>query len=485
MKLTGKILLLLMLVVVLIAGVAGVLSVRTAYHNLEEKQQALAEQVTQEIEDRLATAWIAAGPRGVNAALHDWVEQTNRPLLVRWVLFATDVESEWRPKAPRDLWPVIVRGQIVSCVTTDSDKTRNLHTYLRTRPFAGEPSALELTQPLAALDEQSRHLVYASLLAIGTSALVGLGLAYTAGIRWVARPLQALVEHTERIGQGDFTTRTNLHTGDELDQLAQALNNMSTRLADQQATIARKTAEQISAVEQLRHADRLGTLGRMAAGIAHELGTPLNVVGGRAALIASGKLSPEEVVSSARTIKSEADRITNIVRQMLDFARQRPPQIGPCDLSQLIENTLSLVQTLAEKKQITLAFDDLRNSLNTEQRQCQVDAAQIQQVLTNLLVNALQSAPQQGQVKVTLDHPASQWVRIAVDDSGPGVPAELRQRIFEPFFTTKDVGEGTGLGLSIAYGIIEEHRGRIQLEDSSLGGARFEVWLPSQTKVAS
>lgn len=474
MKLTSKILWLLLLVVVLITTVAGTLSVRFAYADLEARQQALAQQLAGEMQERLAVAWQQGGPNGVSRALQEWMSQTHQPLVVHWVMFSDEASGQWQPRAPRSLWPVVRRGQIFSLVSSDRSGNRNLHTYLPMQGFAGERGALEFTQPLSALDQQTRQLVLGTIMAIGASAGMGLVLAYVAGVRWVARPLQALIAHTEQIGRGDFSGRLKLKGGDELDQLAQALNAMSARLAEQQVTIARETQDRLNTLHQLRHVDRLGTLGRMAAGIAHELGTPLNVVAGRAALIASGKLNAEEVTNSARTIKGEADRITSIVLRMLDFARQRRPQTSQCDLPALAERTTTLLAPLADKKNIRLQFEKADPAVSTL---C-VDESQIQQVITNLVVNAIQAAPVGGNVRLTFDAPTPDWRRICVADSGPGVPDELRERIFEPFFTTKDIGEGTGLGLSIAYGIVQEHGGRLEVARSQLGGAAFEIWLP-------
>ncbi|MCC6512098.1 MAG: HAMP domain-containing histidine kinase [Pirellulaceae bacterium] len=494
MKLTGKILLLLVLVVVVVTAIAGTLTVRSAYASLEERQHSLAAQLADEIQERLATAWRAAGPRGVNRALHDWVEETNQPLVIEFVLFSDEVDRQLQPRVPRDVWPVLRRGQIFSRVAIDDSGSRNLHTYMPIESWNGELGALELTQSLAALDEQTRQLVVGTVMAMSASALLGLALAYVAGVRWVAQPLHALIAHTQQIGRGDFSARTELRSGDELDQLAQALNAMSVRLAEQQATIGRETQERVQALQQLRHADRLGTLGRMAAGIAHELGTPLNVVAGRAALIASGRLPAEEITSSAQTIKAEADRITSIVQRMLDFARQRRPHTSPCDLTMLVDRTLSLLSTMAEKKSIRLELIRPAPGLATI---CTIDEAQIQQVLTNLIVNAIQATPTAGQVRLTIDSvpetgtvresdtelaSAAQtaWLRVSIEDSGQGVPDDLHERIFEPFFTTKDVGEGTGLGLSIAYGIVQEHHGRLEVTRSDLGGARFEMWFATE-----
>lgn len=502
MKLTGKILLLLVVVVVLVTLVAATISIRSTYADLQERQKQLTEHLADEIQGRLTTAWRQAGARGVDRALHAWVEETRQPLLLEFVVFDGQ-DSELLPRVPRNLWPVLRRGQIFSLVSEEPSGDRALHTYLPFESLDGELGALELTQPLTELDQQVRQLVWGTILALTASALVGLGIAYAAGVRWVARPLSALISHTEKIGRGDFTARTELHSGDELDQLAQSLNSMSQHLAEQQETIQRETQERMQTMEQLRHAERLGTLGRMAAGLAHELGTPLNVVAGRAALIASGRLSTEEVKSSACTIKSEADRITRIVQCMLDFARQRRPHTAPCDLLALVQRTTSLLQSMAEKKDIELQLLALGKEVsfaissaesterNAADTTCVIDEAQIQQVLTNLIVNAIQATPACGRVRLTIDKIEStqaaarglatdpkECLRVTVEDSGVGVPEENRERIFEPFFTTKDVGEGTGLGLSIAYGIVQEHNGRLDVGTSELGGARFELWLP-------
>ncbi len=496
MKLTSKILLLLVLVVVLVTGVAATISIRSAYADLEDRQQRLTEQLADEIRERLENAWQQAGPRGVDRALHAWVEETRQPLLLEFVTFDNS-DDDLMPRIPRSSWPGLRRGEIFSRVSHDkASGVRALHTYMPIENWAGELGALELTQPLTELDQQVRQLVWGTVLAMTTSALIGLAMAYAAGVRWVARPLSALIEHTERIGQGDFSARTELKSGDELDQLAQSLNSMSEHLADQQATIQRETQERMQAMEQLRHAERLGTLGRMAAGLAHELGTPLNVVAGRAALIASGRLTAEEVTSSAKTIKAEADRITNIVQRMLDFARQRRPHTNRCDMLGLARRTIGLVGTLADKKQIALELTldgsdknivEETGYVSDETTICLADEAQIQQVLTNLIVNAIQATPLNGRVRCALEHDSSEnrdYLIVAVEDNGPGVPDELRERIFEPFFTTKDVGEGTGLGLSIAYGIVQEHQGRLEVKRSELGGARFEVWLPLSKRIA-
>ena len=146
------------------------------------------------------------------------------------------------------------------------------------------------------------------------------------GIRFIGRPLRQLIEKTREIGQGDLTTPLPLSGSDELSELARKLNTMCVQLSASQNQVHEEAAARVEAVEQLRHADRLRTVGRLASGLAHELGTPLNVVAGRASLIHSGKLSATEITESSKTIRKEADRMTGILRQLLDFARRSPPQ---------------------------------------------------------------------------------------------------------------------------------------------------------------
>jgi signal transduction histidine kinase len=223
----------------------------------------------------------------------------------------------------------------------------------------------------------------------------------------------------------------------------------------------------------------------MAAGIAHEIGTPLNVVSGRAELIASGMLSEDAICESARAIQSESQRITKTVRHLLDFARRSAPQRSRQNLNQLISVTNGLMEPLAARH-----HSELRLDLPDEQLFSDIDPSQIQQVLTNLVVNAIQTTDQNGQVTVRLESvlmtpPGNSngepqaFCRISVADNGCGIPEEDRERIFEPFYTTKDVGEGTGLGLSISHGIVQEHDGWITVDSELNVGSTFSVFLPA------
>jgi signal transduction histidine kinase len=236
-------------------------------------------------------------------------------------------------------------------------------------------------------------------------------------------------------------------------------------------------------IEQLRHADRLSTVGKLASGIAHELGTPLTVVSGRARLIADG-LSGEETRESALTIADQAQRMTRIIRQLLDFARRRSAAKSPEDLRAVARQTVSLLSPLADKRGARITLDEPDTPLMAE-----VDVGQLQQALTNLVVNAIQAMPRGGAVRCAVgraparppaDHGGAEgeYLSVAVTDEGEGMSEETMAHIFEPFFTTKPVGEGTGLGLSVTYGIVKDHGGWIELESSPGAGTRFTIRLP-------
>ena len=310
------------------------------------------------------------------------------------------------------------------------------------------------------------------------------------GVLLVAKPLNKLIQQVEGIGLGDMPQPPAVNNHDELGRLAAAISHMSYRLSEQRDTIRREEASHFQTQEQLRHADRLGTVGTLAAGVAHEMGTPLNVVAGRAGLIAGGKLTAEEVIASARTIKSETERMTVIIRQLLDFARHKSTLSESVDLPAVVRRTCDLMSSMASKASVELVIDEPTS--NSQRPACltQGDPSQIQQVITNLVMNAIQAMPQGGQttLSVTAAHvvpPAgvaeapNGFVCLTVTDTGMGMNADELSHVFEPFFTTKDTGQGTGLGLSIAYGIVRDHGGWIESESMQGEGTTFRVFLPN------
>jgi signal transduction histidine kinase len=263
---------------------------------------------------------------------------------------------------------------------------------------------------------------------------------------------------------------------DEIGALGREMNRMGERL--EQATRAKAEA-----LEQLRHADRLSTVGKLAAGIAHELGTPLNVIAARAKQVRTGAAQGDKARSAAEIIETQCRDMTRIIRQLLDFARPRPARRVPQDLGELARGTLEALAPLAGSRGVMLRFQA------SAPLHASVDPGQVRQVLVNLVMNAVQASPRNERVTVTVDTvdaappsapgtPPMPCARVTVEDRGPGIPAEVRARLFEPFFTTKDVGEGTGLGLSVAHGLAQEHGGWIAVDSEPGRGSRFSLLLP-------
>jgi two-component system NtrC family sensor kinase len=348
----------------------------------------------------------------------------------------------------------------------------------------GRRGALETSESL----EDEREYVHRSVWNAGltTAALLAVAalLATILGGYYVGRPVHQLVGKVRRIATGDLGHPLSLERGDELGELAGAMNQMCEALAAAHEATMREGAARLAAIEQLRHADRLTTVGKLASGIAHELGTPLNIVSGRGYMIASGEATGDEIGENARIIIQQTERITRIIRQLLDFARPRPIEKATTDLCSIAEQTITLLRPMADKARVQLALEGPETTALAV-----ADVGQMQQVITNLVVNAIHACGNGGLVRVgfkrevitpPLQHggPRGAYQCLIVSDDGHGMDAETQARIFDPFFTTKEVGAGTGLGLSIAYGIVRDHGGWIDVQSAPGEGTRISIYLP-------
>ena len=248
------------------------------------------------------------------------------------------------------------------------------------------------------------------------------------------------------------------------------------------ARVDHEMSLRMSAVEELRHAERLNTIGKLAAGIAHELGAPVSMITARAELIAEERLNREQTRASGRVIIEQADRISRIIRNMLDFGHRSATDTKREDLGTLAEETVDLLRSLADRSGVELIV----KSASVKAR---VNRAELQQVLSNLLANAIQAVPDGGRVTLAVDEANARlpengdrqvrsYACIEVQDEGTGIAPEILPRIFDPFFTTKPSGEGTGLGLSVSYGIIRDHGGGIRIQSVLGGGTTVRVYLP-------
>src|SRR5262249_50796375 len=220
-------------------------------------------------------------------------------------------------------------------------------------------------------------------------------------------------------------------------------------------------------------AGKMSALGQLVSGGAHELNNPLSVIIGYGQLMLHREI-PEALRRPIELMVAQGDRMAKIVRNLLYFARQRPPERVAINIHHVLEQTLALRQN-----QLTLSSIVVERDFAEELPTVIGDGQQLQQVFLNLILNAEQAIAAEhraGRI-VFRTRVVDQWVRTDVVDDGPGIPPEVLPRIFEPFFTTKEVGEGTGLGLSVSYGIVEEHGGRLSAE-SERGRTTFTLDLP-------
>jgi two-component system NtrC family sensor kinase len=224
---------------------------------------------------------------------------------------------------------------------------------------------------------------------------------------------------------------------------------------------------------QLRHADRLSTIGMLAAGVAHELNEPLGNILGFAQLAKKTHGIPVSAKHDIEKIETASLQAREIIQKLLVFARQRPPKKNRINLNQVVQDSFHFFETQCAKEGV-----ELIHALSTNLPEIIADPSQLNQVLVNLVVNALQSMSGVGKITVrtwSSDH----HVYLSVEDTGPGISRENLEQIFVPFFTTKDIGHGTGLGLPVVHGIITSHGGSINV-DSKVGyGTRFEIRLPT------
>ncbi|MBA5868228.1 MAG: PAS domain S-box protein [Nitrospira sp. CR1.3] len=237
----------------------------------------------------------------------------------------------------------------------------------------------------------------------------------------------------------------------------------------------RDVSERRRLQEQLRRTERIAELGTLASGMAHEIGTPMNVILGRAEYLMD-RIQDEQARKGLHTIVAQVERITRVMNQLLAFARRKPPLRGPLALKDVIENGVEMFQERLTQSRVRVEME-----LDDNCPAVLADADQMSQVLINLIMNAIHAMPDGGILRIGLA-PAKKAVTLTVADTGQGMPAEVVNRIFEPFFTTKEFGKGTGLGLTVVKGIIEEHQGSITVESEQGKGTTFTILLPKSEK---
>jgi signal transduction histidine kinase len=305
----------------------------------------------------------------------------------------------------------------------------------------------ELDRLLEGRLQQYRRQRSMGVFAAGAAALVTayLFLAFYLSVREQVRMLAP-------------SARSSKAGADELGQIAVAYSH--------------EKGERSRLEEQLRQADRLATIGMLAAGTAHELNEPLGSILGFAQLAAKTPALPEPAGRDLAKISKAALHAREIIKKLLLFARQTPPQKATLELNRIVEEGIELLAPQCEKGAI-----QVERSLSPDLPPTVADAGQVRQIVLNLVVNAVQATPRGGRIKVTTSADETH-VQLQVEDFGAGMSEEVLEQIFLPFYTTKEIGQGTGLGLSVVHGIVAAHGGTVEVDSAPGKGARFCVRLP-------
>ena len=302
--------------------------------------------------------------------------------------------------------------------------------------------------------------------------------------KWISQPISQLMEGIKNMARGNLHTRIDLKRGDELSELGHAFNQMAVDLKEAQDRIIEEAEMKLELERGLRQSEKLATIGQLASGLAHEIGTPLNIISGRVELTKRRLEDKEGAQKNLDIIAQQTERITKIIQQLLGFVRKKKPEQKNLNITTLLEATLDFLDHEIQKQKVKVVReikDDLPSVTG--------DPDQLQQVFLNIILNAIQSIPQGGTVRLSasskwiskegLEDDSRRYVEVCVEDTGIGMEREVMENIFNPFFTTKEKDRGTGLGLTVSQGIVQDHEGWIDVESEVGKGSVFKVYLPS------
>jgi two-component system NtrC family sensor kinase len=365
------------------------------------------------------------------------------------------------------------------------------------RPLIDNPEVRDAIQKLVNTSNELRNVLYDNIktrtgeakgyyrntltIVISTSVC---GILLMAGLLhffygWVFYPVRELERGAERVAGGDFDHRIDVHSGDEMEDLAEAFNNMTSRLQEMYRDLAHQVNERS---RQLVRSERLASVGFLAAGVAHEINNPLASIAfcsealeSRIAEVTARSPKDRDVITKyLKMIQQEAFRCKAITQRLLEFSRSGERRREATDLAELVQSVLDVVQHLQNYKGKQVVFEP-QTSIRAW-----VNAQEIKSVILNLVVNALDSMDDKGKLMITLRQ-RDRMAEMVFTDSGCGMTPEILENIFEPFFTRSRTGKGTGLGLSISHRVITQHGGEIEASSPGLNqGSTFTVRLPLQ-----
>lgn len=329
---------------------------------------------------------------------------------------------------------------------------------------------------LATWDLQRAHLL------IGAWTMGGVAFAVYFAVRHITQPLTELTDMATQLGAGHLDRRVGEGAGDEIGRLGQALDRMAASLQSArdnlESEVAARTADLKRSQAQLLRAAKLAAVGELAAGVAHEINNPAGIILMRAGQLAQAlDNAPAQTAEDLEAIRRQVEKISRIVSGLLTFAQRTEPSrpMVPLQVNEVAQRTAQLMDDMLRSRHVdvVLSLADLPA--------VRADGARLEQVLLNLINNAIDAMPEGGRMTFGTDVGTGEHadsIAIYVEDTGYGIPAEQLSRVFDPFFTTKEPGQGTGLGLSVSYAIVEQHGGRLEVASQAGQGSRFTVYLP-------
>jgi len=356
--------------------------------------------------------------------------------------------------------------------------------------------AIYIGRPLSALNEITkaqdeiqaavqRRTIFSIIALVVCTMLLALVMATVFSKRMI-RHIDKLRKGAETISDGNLDHRLDIQSGDEIEVLAQQFNSMAAKLQESHQNMEKKVEERTRELKESQETmvqqEKMVGIGQLAAGIAHEMNTPLGTIIGYAQMLRedlAAQPSANGNLNDVDEIIEQAGRCRDLVKNLLNFSRRSTTEKSEADLNAIVRKILSLVEHDFDLKRVRV-----QATLDPELPKVKVNENEIAQVVLNLANNAVDSMPDGGNLILsTFYEEETDRIRIEVRDTGFGIAESDRTRVFEPFFTTKEVGKGTGLGLSICYKIIENHMGSMEFDSVTGRGTTFRVYIPVNAEV--
>jgi len=519
-SISAKLVILLVALMTAVFGLLGYLNIRLQRQQLEKSTLASAERVSDVIK-RSASYYMLRNQR--DGLYHTITEMANEPGIVRIRIINQQGRIRFSSD-PKEI-DTFINKQAEACYGCHSQSEPlarlNRPDRFRTYRLASGHRVLGIINPIenssecsnaschahpanvkvlgvldtdlslagadASVEEGTRRMLAYTLLAMAVISSLSVIFVW----RVVNKPLKVLEDGTERLASGDLGYQLDIRSHDELADLARSFNTMSSQLNEArkevtdwartlEARVKQKTQELNRAHEQMLRVEKMASIGKLAAIVAHEINNPLAGILTYAKLLKkrfmNATAKDEEVFSSLDLIETESRRCGEIIKNLLTFARATSMNYQPADLNGVVDRCVRLVQHQLELSNIQLHLE-----LEADLPAARCDPAQIEQVILALVINAMDAMPKGGNLTLRSRKAAdATQVQIEVQDDGTGIPPELLPEMFEPFFTTKERGHGLGLGLAISRIIIERHQGQIDVQSELGRGTLFTITLPLQ-----